>query len=275
MQKKSLALLGVFLIGLLSIAASCTAEFDFDDLEDWDDLKSHFPYSQTLTETIQFNNQQTLHLDNGVGSIKIETGAPNTILLEVKKYTKRQEDLAKLYLDVQQNANRIEISIKHPKYSKHSSIKWKIDFVLKVPTGMGLKIDQGVGKIEIHNYAGTTSSLDLGVGSARVENSQFAQFDLDLGVGDADLHYLESSEISASVGTGDLHLGLRPDASFTIDADVGMGDLSVHGFQNMNLSRSSFISHSVHGTVGLGANTMNLHVGVGDLSVSALEAPLP
>ncbi len=273
MQKTSLALVGVLLAGLFTLAASCTAEFDFDDWDDIDDVGDHYPYSETVAETIQFANKQIVHVDNGVGSVKIETGFSSAIQLEMTKKTKRPEDLAKLYLDIKQTATSIEISTKHPDHLKHS--KWKADYILKIPAGMGLNIDQGVGEIQITNYAGAQSSLNLGVGEVTVYSSQFTHLYLDLGVGEANLNYVESRKISASIGTGDLHIGLRPDASFAIEADVGMGDLSVRGFKNMNLSRSGFIGQSLHGVVGTGESTLHLHVGVGDLSVNALEAPLP
>ena len=261
MQKKSLVLVGILLAGLMTLAASCSSELHFD----WD---GHYRYTETMQQTIPFVGKQTLMIETSVGEIKIESGAQSAIEMTATKKAKHQEDLSQLHVEIQETATGVEIRSVH---SEHQNTKWAVDYLLKIPAGTGVQIDQGVGEIHIANHQGGASTVKLGVGDLKMENIQLASLSADVGVGDIVLKNIDSSVIAANVGTGDLNLRLRPDASFTVEAEVGMGDVTIKGFPNMNLSRKGFIAHSVNGTIGQGLGRLHLHAGVGDITVRPLE----
>ena len=261
MQKKSHVLVGILLAGLMSTAASCSSEFNLD----WDD---HYQYTETTQQIIPFVGKQTLTIENSIGEIKIESGTQNAIEMTATKKTKHPEDLSQLRIEIRETPAGVEIRSIHP---EHQSSKWAVEYVLKIPAGTGVQIDQGVGEISVANHQGGASTVKLGVGDLKLENIQLTSLSADVGVGDIILKNIDSSAIEANVGTGDLNLRLRPDASFTVDAEVGMGDVTIKGFSNMNLSHKGFIAHSVNGTIGQGTGRLHLHVGVGDITVRPLE----
>ncbi|MBI1744237.1 DUF4097 family beta strand repeat protein [Candidatus Acetothermia bacterium] len=261
MQKKSLVLVGILLAGLMTLAASCSSELNFD----WDD---HYRYTETMQQTIPFVGKQTLMIENSVGEIKIESGAQSAIEMTATKKAKHQEDLSQLHVEIQETPTGVEIRSVHP---EHQSTKWAVDYVLKIPAGTGVRIDQGVGEISVANHQGGATTVKLGVGDLKMEHIQLTSLSADVGVGDIILKNIDSSVIEANIGTGDLNLRLKPDASFTVDAEVGMGDVTIKGFPNMNLSRKGFIAHSVNGMIGQGSGKLHLHAGVGDITVRPLE----
>ena len=259
-MKKLGMVVGVLLVGLLTSASSCSkfaASLDDD-----------YRYSEMIQKTIHFAGKTELSLDNSVGSITIEDGPQAVIELTATKKAKFQSDLTQVSIEIQEGPTSVTV---RSVYLKDHGAKWSVDYVVKVPAGTELKIDQGVGRIRITNHEGSTS-IDLGVGDVRLVNMRADEVSLDLGVGDADLIGMESKSVSASVGTGDLDVRLRPDASFTVHGDVGLGDVSIQGFPNMQVEREGFIAQSVRAVLGTGEGQLDLDVGVGDLDVRPLES---
>ena len=250
---------GLLMVGLLTSASSCqkfAMNFDGD-----------YHYTETIQKTISFAGKSLLSIDNSVGTVQIEDGLPAAIELTATKKARSQADLDRVNLEFQEDAGKLRIHSVQP--DNHSS-RWAVDYVLKIPAGTRVEIDQGVGEIRITDHEGSLS-IDLGVGDVRLESVRGDELSINLGVGDVDLVSIESRSVSASVGTGDLDVRLRPDASFTVSADVGLGDLTIKGFANMHVEREGFIAQSAKAVLGAGEGKLTLEVGVGDLDVRPLE----
>ena len=149
---------GLLAMGLLTSASSCS-KFAIDSDHD-------YRYTETIQQSINFAGKAELILDNFVGAITVEDGPEDLIELAATKKAESRADLEKVRLEIQENPTSVEIHSMHP---EHQRAKWAVEYVLKVPAGSRLTIDQGAGEIRITNHEGSMS-IDLGVGEVKLEN---------------------------------------------------------------------------------------------------------
>ncbi len=233
-----------------------------------------FPYSETVEETVDFAGRTTLGVENEIGSITIgpgadltvQTGASSVVELVAVKQARTEEILAAVEIVIEESDKGLQIRSEAP---KRYSGRWSVDFVLTVPVGIALQIEQGVGDITLSAHSGSVS-IELGVGSVEIEQLFATELKIELGMGDLTLVDVECKFAQVEVGTGDVDIRLHPEAAYTVTGVVGLGDITIAGFPAMVLEQEGFIRKEAHAVLGEGAGQLVLVVGVGDIVVRPL-----
>jgi len=138
----------------------------------------------------------------------------------------RCEELAnELTLDSRDTGGTLHIKLDH--YPKWRSNGFKVAGELRVPRSMALRVEMGVGELDIEGLEG-----DL---------------DVDLGVGEADV--------------------LAPRAGARrVEVEAGIGDATIRG-AGSSIETSRFVGAKATWSRGDGRSDVRLHVGVGEATV--------
>ena len=177
----------------------------------------------------------------------------------------------------------------------------RVEFVVRVPEGVRLKIGTGNGELRI---AGTSSEVEAGTGNGRVDISgstgrvtastgngrltiSDAHGEVEASTGSGDIHVVTSvGPVSANTGNGDIDVSIarldgRPDMSFTtgngqvslelpdgfeaeVRASTGNGDVT----SDFPIRTSGRLEHSrLRGTIGSGGGRLVINSGNGDVEI--------
>lgn len=233
-----------------------------------------FPYSETVEDTVGLSGRTSVAVENEMGSITIgpevvaavQTGATDVLKLIAVKRARKEDILAAVEIVIEDTDKGLQIRSQAP--DRYSG-RWSVDFVLHVPVGTALQIEQGVGDIMLSDHSGTVS-IELGVGDVEVERLVATELLFELGVGDLTLMDVECKFAQVEVGMGDIDVRLRPEAAYTVTGVVGLGDITIAGFPAMVLDQEGFIRKEAHAVLGEGAGQLVLVVGVGDITILPL-----
>jgi hypothetical protein len=186
---------------------------------------------QAETKAWTVDRGSRLRFSFPVGSLRVEATDDSKVRLELLvkcRWTgseKCRKVADRLTLDVDQSSN--ELSVEVDGYPKFGNSGINLHAVLQVPRSLDVKLEMGVGELEVEGLAG--------------------HLQVDLGVGEADLTLDESGYRSA-------------------DVEVGVGDASLRA-SGRRQSSSGFVGRAVRWDDGTGTSKARLHVGVGDARV--------
>jgi hypothetical protein len=234
-----------------------------------------FPYSETVEDTVALSGRTSVAVENEMGSITIgpeivvtvQTGATDVLTLIAVKRTRKEDILAAVEIVIEDTDKGLQIRSQAP---DQYSGRWSVDFVLHVPVGTSLQIEQGVGDIMLSDCSGAVS-IELGVGDVEIEQLIATELLIKLGVGDLTLMDIECKFAQVEVGTGDVDIRLHLEAAYTVMGVVGLGDITIAGFPAMVLDQAGFIRKEAHAILGEGAGQLALVVGVGDITILPLS----
>jgi len=250
--------IAVIALAILVMGQSCEVKI-------WtgDELK----YFQTLEQELDFAGKDSLSLENSVGKIEIQGWTEPKVKLSAIKRAKTKADLEKINIVIEQTGKTIKIRSEYLK----KNLRGAVDYVLKIPNGASLMIENGVGDMHITNFWGSSVELDLGVGELELAELHPEQLEIDLGVGEADLGKIAGKQINVDVdiGTGSVKAQFPKYASLVIEAEVGMGDINLEGFSGVEYE--GFISKSIRVVLGAGEGSLSIKVGVGSIKLRAVE----
>lgn len=144
--------------------------------------------------------------------------------------------------------------------------KEDIKLVLTVPkeTKLGnVKVEMGVGSLEIRNIKCDNLELDLGVGETILKNIMSKGLDVDCGVGSTFIQgqVLGVTKIDGGIGEIELNL-IGNEKDYRIDASVGIGEMSYNG---KSLAGSGSIKE------GTGEYLLDVNGGVGNITITVGE----
>ena len=174
---------------------------------------------------------RAVHVKFPVGELRVEAATGNRVTLELTARCKGwntdrcEENAREIEIESDVSGGTLDLDVKN--YPKFHANGFHLRGVLRIPSDLDLKIDMGVGDLEIRDVDGDLS-VDLGVGDADIQ---------------ARTRAVRSVEVSAGVG----------------DADVIAGGSRVR--------RHGFVGSSASWDEGRGRSSVNLHVGVGDATV--------
>lgn len=176
-------------------------------------------------------SDKTVHLKFPVGSLRVEASSDRQVSFELSGHCRRwwgddcRDRAERIHIRSESSDGQVDLSVKG--YPKMNAGGFELRGVLRLPAELALKVDMGVGEVDIRDIEG-----DL---------------DVDLGVGDANIHAPDRAVRSVDVNTG-----------------VGDADVVARGSR---VRRHGFISSSASWDEGRGRSTVSLHVGVGDGTV--------
>ncbi len=189
--------------------------------------------SRELTGSFAVGADQTVRLELSVGEFRVEGVAGDKIEAEVRIECRWGGDeecerlLEKVRLVERGSARRRTIEIVSD--SSWRKTKLEIEGTFRVPRGLPLEVDMGVGELDIEGLQRDVN-VDLGVGEAeiRMDAKRVGTVSLDVGVGEAELigagarvegrrSLLVGSEVHWSEGEGQAR----------VRGDVGVGEITV------------------------------------------------
>jgi len=172
-----------------------------------------------------------VRVDFPVGEFRVEPATGSKVTFDLTAKCKRwtgedcEDRTDRIRVETEDAGGVLRIRIKgFPKMNSHG---FSLRGVLRVPRDLALRVDMGVGDLDIADIHG-----DL---------------DVELGVGDADIRTASRAVRSVEVATG-------------------VGDASVIA-EGHRVRRRAFISSAASWDEGRGQSRVNLNVGVGDATV--------
>ncbi len=100
-------------------------------------------YSETGADTFVVGDSVSIQIRDFVGGLTVNTGAPDTILVNFTKWAPRKNDLARITVSTSQAAGEIIIFADNPSDINDAAV----DFDVTAPSGSELNLRAAVGSI--------------------------------------------------------------------------------------------------------------------------------
>jgi len=142
-----------------------------------------------------------------------------------------------------------------------------VDYIVRVPTGINLKVRNGAGDIKLVSYEAQTIIIENGVGDVDLQGVRATALIVAGGVGKIDLPDVDAQTMIVDLGIGEIELGLPVSASATVTAKAIIGDVSIDRFPGMFGGVRGFLGKSGDVTLGSGERTVALDVGLGRIGI--------
>ena len=143
----------------------------------------------------------------------------------------------------------------------------RVDYVLRIPTGIDLKVRNGAGNIDLVSYEAQTIIIENGVGDVELQGVQATALIVAGGVGKINLPDVDAQALIVDLGIGGIALTLPVNASATVSAKAAIGDVSIDRFPGMIGGVRGFLGTSGDVTLGSGERTVRLNVGLGRIEI--------
>lgn len=142
-----------------------------------------------------------------------------------------------------------------------------VDYTLRVPVGVDLKVKNGAGDIHLVSYEAQTIIIENGAGHVNLHDVRATALIVAHGVGGIDLRDVDAQQLIVNLGIGDIVLALPASVSATVAAKVGIGNVSIDRFPGMIGGVRGFLGKSGDVTLGNGERSVKLDVGLGEIVI--------
>jgi len=143
----------------------------------------------------------------------------------------------------------------------------RVDYVLRIPIGVDLKVRNGTGNVTLVGHAARTIIIENGVGDVNLNDVSATALIVSGGVGRIDLPDVDAQQLIAELGVGDIALTLPASASAKVTAKTGIGDVTIARFPGMIGGTHGLIGKSGDVTLGDGERTIELNVRLGGIDI--------
>jgi hypothetical protein len=143
----------------------------------------------------------------------------------------------------------------------------RIDYVLRVPAGLDLKVRNSAGSVRLVSHEAQTIIVENGVGDVEMQGVRTAALIVALGAGRIDLPDVDAQQVIVDLGVGDIALSLPASVSATVTAKAKIGEVSIDPFPGMIGGVRGFLGESGDVTLGGGERTVRLSVSVGNIEI--------
>ena len=229
-----------------------------------------YSYVEIDQRTIDASGKALLKLENFQGLIQIEGWAKSTIELKIRKRANSLKTLTQIDPIITDKDAVIEIqsplSNMHIPYARC----WQIDYLLKMPIGLQLQIEQTEGEISIVNMEGPGLFITGFRNKLQLQDVRSYQLQVNLVKGSVEALTLRSYNVQINLSTGDLTVSLPLGASYRMEAQVSSGNLQVTLPRSMVKSKWEQSGMNAQGMiliVGTGKGQIRLNVGIGNISI--------
>jgi hypothetical protein len=185
---------------------------------------------KTQKEAYPATTLKSVALDVPVAEVRIEGTTGTDVLAEMTVTCSKDTDACRQRAEQVVLASTVkgaDLLLEVKGYSKRSSSGVQVELALKVPSVLALRLDLGVGDVEIEGVEGALN-LDVGVGDLEVQGklAAVASVELETGVGDAKLE-LPSGGPEASGFVGKELSWNEGKGPSRWHLEVGVGELEV------------------------------------------------
>lgn len=147
----------------------------------------------------------------------------------------------------------------------------QVDYIVRVPLGIDLKVKNGAGDINLVSYEAQTIIIENGAGEVELQDVQAIALIVAGGVGHIDLLDVDAQTLIVDLGIGEIALELPVSASARVIAKAGIGDVSIDRFPGMIGGVHGFLGKSGNVTLGNGERMVELSVGLGRIGIEMQE----
>jgi len=209
--------------------------------------------------------EDELTIENALGNIVISgyavdaTQTASDLVVEwqvLRTATKRRIDDLQVLLDVTDMSTTLK-----------TVGAGRVDYILRVPAGIDLKVRNGAGDIKLISYEAQTIIIENGAGDVDLQGVRATALIIASGMGSIWLPDVDAHTLIVDLGIGDIALALPVSASATVAAKAGIGDVSIDRFPGMIGGVRGFLGKSGDVTLGNGERTVALDVGLGKIGI--------
>jgi len=143
----------------------------------------------------------------------------------------------------------------------------RVDYALRVPVGVDLKVKNGAGDIYLVSYEAQTIIIENGAGNLSLRDVRATALIVAHGVGGIDLRDVDAQQLIVNLGIGEIVLALPASTSATVAAKAGIGNVSIDRFPGMIGGVRGFVGKSGDVTLGNGERSVKLDVGLGEIVI--------
>jgi len=143
----------------------------------------------------------------------------------------------------------------------------QVDYILRVPLGIDLKVKNGAGDVNLISYEAQTIIIENGVGDLELQEVQAIALIIAGGAGEIALLDVDAQMLIVDLGIGGITLELPMSVSATVTAKAGIGEVSIDRFPGMIGGVRGFIGQSGDITLGNGERTVELNVKIGEIGI--------
>ncbi|GEM_PF-4344025 len=194
------------------------------------DVDRPYAFSETVEQTIEATGKTTLRLENPRGVIRLVGWSQNAVALEITRKADSPELLRRLVPRISTEGERIDVRLTDPEDAeeREGRASWWVDYVVRVPPGLRLRIEQKVGEVRLRDYETPREvKIELGVGNLTLRDVRASEVEADVGVGGVELLGLAAPRVWADVGVGDLKVTIPKGVTLRVNARVSLGSLDV------------------------------------------------
>jgi len=143
----------------------------------------------------------------------------------------------------------------------------RVDYVLRIPIGIDLKVKNGAGDINLVSHEAQTIIIENGVGDVELQGVRATALIIAGGVGKIDLPDVDAQTLIVDLGIGEIDLALPVSTSARVIAKAGIGVVDIDRFPGMTGGVRGFFGKSGNVTLGHGERMVELNVGLGEISI--------
>ena len=225
---------------------------------------SHEPFSLFRHSAFNTPNTTEVPLDGaeagdvaltlGAGELRVNGGAPDTLLMETTVFTRAPEWQPELVQGTNNSRKTVEITDKGHKgkewFAVDSPNSWTVALTEKVPIRLDVSVGAGDCTLDLRKIPLESLKVSNGAGDTTIELGNYPDRRFDATI---------------SSGVGDLTLRVPPESNTRIHAETGLGDITNNGFfQNGEIFVTPGFNQS------LAVTEITLNQGVGSIILDTL-----
>ena len=228
------------------------------------ELSAHREVTQVSSGSFGVEGNAELAIENALGDIVISSYAAedaqtgSSVVEWQATRTAKERDIDELY--VESGASDIGATLT-------TSGVGRVDYVLRIPSGVDLRVRNGTGDVTLVGHDAMTIILETGVGEVNVQDVSAAALIVASGVGELRFREIDAQTLIADLGLGEITLALPPSASATLMAKAGIGNVTIDRFPGMTGGVHGLLGKSGNVTLGSGERTIELKTGIGAIDV--------
>ncbi len=249
---------------------SSAAEREARRIDDVDRLAEEVAGKQMVTAVSEgsftLEPGTELMIENGFGDIVISsypvdtTGGPADLIVEWQAArTAKEKHISELQATVEGVDTGTLLS---------ATGAGKVDYVLRIPSGVDLKVKNGAGDVTLVGHEAQTIIIENGVGGIHLQSLDAIALLVSGGVCEIQLSDLKAQTLLVDLVLGEINVDLPIDTSARLLAKAKIGNVDLDRFPGMTGGVHGFLGRTANATLGLGETMIELNVGLGNIDIS-------
>ena len=211
--------------------------------------------TENIEKSFSVGKNGTLNIESDLGAIKVGTWEKNEVFVSVKKRARRQKQLNRFEVQIEQNGNDIYV-----KGDNERGNRLQVEFLVNVPKEYNVDLNTGGGSIEVTDINGNVE-LDTSGGRISIGNVNGGNINAHTSGGSIDVGDV-NGRVNVDTSGGSISIGNVNGGD--VDAHTSGGSIKVSDVNgNLKVDTSG---GSIH--LGYITGTSSIHTSGGSISVA-------